>query len=158
MDSLSSPLPSPLPAIPLRLSCGQVTSTSTLFLFLLSFLLLYILFYLFLGVFAWSLFSPSSAFFALPWRACCWPEKGLIYAGNTKQCDPPILFCLNSTQQHVQSIRENEPLSTYTVDAAVLMGRVKEKTGRGPRERVLWLLMLKWTKKCFENWSGYLWK
>lgn len=83
-------------------------------------------------MFAWPIFSLTSAFSAFSLRGSCLAERVLICAGNTQQFDPPILFSLNGTQQQVQSGRENEPLSTYAVGEAVMMDRVQDNMGRGP--------------------------
>lgn len=59
-------------------------------------------------VFVGHLFSPTSAFSAFSLRASCLSDKGLIYAGNTKQFGLPILFCLSGVQQRVQNSGENK--------------------------------------------------
>lgn len=74
MDLLSSPLFSPLPAILFHLSCWQATSTSALFLFLLSFLLLWILSYFWACLHGPSshLHQPSLLF---PWEPVVYLKK-----------------------------------------------------------------------------------
>lgn len=106
------------------------------------FLVFLFLFCLLLGLFAWQLFSPTSTLLAFSPGASCLPDKGSIYAGNTKQFDPLILFCLSGVQQRVQNSRGNKtfcpPMLWVRQYDAQSKGEdskgVDKKDGVGPKE------------------------
>ena len=124
------------------------------------------LFCLFLGLFAWHLFSPTSTFCAFSLGASCLPDKGSIYGGNTKQFDPLILFCLSGIQQRVQNSPENKTFCppmlwvrrAWWSEKGKRPEGIDTKDGVGPKQWVRRSLMLEWTRKYFENKLGYLQK